>query len=47
MECEYIFLKPEYNAQEITLKVQYHNVLREMTECHWETIYGRKLKRNK
>ena len=31
MECEDIFLGPEYIAQEILLNVQYHNILREMT----------------
>lgn len=31
MECEDIFLGPEYIAHDIPLKVQYHNILREMT----------------
>jgi hypothetical protein len=34
MECEDIFLRPEYIAQEIALKVQYQNILGEMTNAH-------------
>ena len=39
-------LRPDYNAQEIALKVQYYNILMELTYAYWivqPTCYHEKL----